>query len=246
MKLLGQCFAATALVASVGFSSVAFADGTPLPVQDSFTKTIIDKSVVSGAVDGMDAKGNYTFDYTGKVYSVETNSKTGQLTELEKAIGTIEGQAAFPQEFVDLAMGAIGMLKGGPAPAMPAVIPWTCNKCTMKVGANTYTSVINPAVSGQFPDGSAEAMRMQGRAFTGLGPVEMTKISPMSLSVRMAGCSAVVATEGPDADAGMVGTICLNGTFTFDLATAADPTGLKGTGTSNCITVLHKPIMPLK
>jgi hypothetical protein len=244
MKLLTQCFAVTALVAGLGFGSVSFADGTPLPPIDSFLTTIIDKSVVSGAVDSYDPVNKmYLFNYTGTVYSVETNSRTGQLTELERPIGTVVGQAAFPQSFYDLAGATIGYLTGkGPMPAMPAVIPWTCNKCTLKTGGSTYTSVVQ--VPGDFPDGSAEAMRMQGRAFTGLGPVEMTKISPMSLSVRMAGCSAVVGTDGPNK--GKVGTICLNGTFTFDLASALTGGALTGTGTSNCITVLHTPIMPLK
>jgi hypothetical protein len=94
-------------------------------------------------------------------------------------------------------------------------------------------------------------MKMQGRAFTGLGPVEVAQLIPgNSLSVRMAGCSALVSTDGPNK--GKVGTLCLNGTFSFDLSGvllgSGDPadmtpftSNISGLGTSNCTTVLHNP-----
>lgn len=85
---------------------------------------------------------------------------------------------------------------------------------------------------------------MKGRAFTGLGPVELGQLSAESMTVRMAGCSAVVGVAGPNA--GKVGTLCLNGSFTFDLAgiNLSNPmqSTITGTGTSNCITVLHTPM----
>jgi hypothetical protein len=184
------------------------------------------------------------FGYTGKIYSIDTKEKTGQLTKLEKPIGSIQGQAAFPMSFATLAMGMKAYLDGvGPLPSsVPPVIDWTCNSCTMVVGDTTYQSIVD--VPGSFDAAAVEAMRLEGRAFTGLGPVEVGQLSAQSMSVRMAGCSAVIGVSG--SNAGKVGTLCLNGTFTFDLSgiDLSNPmaSNIVGTGTSNCVTVLHKPL----
>jgi len=241
---------ATALVIGLGTSAASFAE-KPLPPVDSLLTTIFDKSVVSGSIakdsdTGMlafDAAGMLMFNYTGKIYSIETGERTGELKGLEKAIGSIEGQAAFPMEFGMLAGGMKAYLDGvGPMPSVPAMIPWTCNTCTMKVGGSTYRSVVDMASA--FSAGSIAAMKMEGRAFTGLGPVEVGQLSAQSMSVRMAGCSAVVGVEGPNA--GKLGTLCLNGTFTFDLAGIDLSNMMKsdivGSGTSNCTLVLHQPL----
>lgn len=240
----------TALALGLGFSAASFAD-KPLPPIDSFVTTIIDKSVVAGSIakdptTGMlafDGAGKLMFNYTGKIYSVETGEKTGELKGLEKAIGSIAGQAAFPMEFGMLAGGMKAYLDGvGPMPSVPAVIPWTCNSCTMVVNGSTYRSVVDMAAA--FSDGASDAMKMEGRAFTGLGPVEVGQMSAQSMSVRMAGCSAVVGVDGPNA--GKLGTLCLNGTFTFDLSgidlSNMMMSDIVGTGTSNCVTVLHTPL----
>jgi hypothetical protein len=242
---------ATAFAIGLGTSTESFAD-KPLPPVDSIVTTIFDKSVVEGSIakdpaTGMfafDAAGNLMFNYTGTIYSVETREKTGELKKLEKAIGSIEGQAAFPMEFGMLAGGMKAYLDGvGKMPSVPAVIPWTCNSCTMKVGGSTYRSVVDMAEAFS-PDGASDAMRMEGRAFTGLGPVEVGQLSAQSMSVRMAGCSAVVGIDGPHA--GKLGTLCLNGTFTFDLAginlSNMMMSDIVGYGTSNCTMVLHDPL----
>jgi hypothetical protein len=70
----------------------------------------------------------------------------------------------------------------------------------------------------------------------------------------MAGCSALVAISG--SQAGKMGTLCMNSTATFDVSGAkatfdssGNQTGyepgstISATGSSNCITVLHKPTM---
>jgi len=251
MQTVKKCLAATSLVIGLCLSASGFAEIASLPPQDSLLSTYFDKSVVSGSIAtdpatgqfAFDGAGNLMFNYTGKVYSVDTDKHSAQLTGLEKEVGTVEGQAAFPMAFAQLAMGMQTYLTTGVMPAglvIPPVIPWTCNHCNLVVGDNTYISIVDTAGSGMFDQGSSiEDMRMKGRAFTGLGPVEVGQISAQSMSVRMAGCSAVVGTAGPDA--GKVGTLCLNGTFTFDLA--GIPQGkLTGTGTSNCITVMHKPL----
>jgi len=245
---------ALCVLAGLAVTSLSSRAETPLPPVDRFLTTLIDKSVIAGAVTGMDEQGNLKFEYTGTIYSVETRRRTGELKELDDAIGTIAGTAAFPMSFAQIALGMKAFMDGNtPMPdmsQMPPVINWTCNTCTMVVAGTTYRSIVD--LPGMFPDASIQAMRMQGRAFTGLGPVEMGMLSAQSMSVRMAGCSAVVGVAGPNA--GKVGTLCLNGTFTFDLAGIVytmvngqpvpdmQNTQIRGTGTSNCITVLHTPM----
>ncbi|MDT8382787.1 MAG: hypothetical protein RRB22_00070 [Gammaproteobacteria bacterium] len=242
---------ATVLVAGLGLSSLSIADEKENnPAIDSMHTIIIDKSVVAGSI-AKDENGNMAFDptgklmfnYTGKVYSVKTDGKTAELKSLNKEVGTIEGQAAFPMDFGMLAIGVKAFMYGaGPMPAIPPVIEWTCNTCRMVVGKSVYQSIVD--VSDNFDSAAVEAMKMKGRAFTGLGPVELGQLSAESMTVRMAGCSAVVGVEGPNA--GKVGTLCLNGSFTFDLAgiNLSNPmqSTITGTGTSNCITVLHTPM----
>jgi hypothetical protein len=251
MKFMKNCVAATALIAGLGISAVSFAGGASLPAVDSLLTTLFDKSVISGSIAKdpntntfvFDAAGNLMFNYSGKVYSVDTSPRNGKLTGLEKQVGNVQGQAAFPMSFAGMAMGMKAYLDGvGPMPAVPAIIDWTCNHCNLVIGDSTYQSIVD--TTGMFDAASVEAMRMKGRAFTGLGPVEVGQLSTQSMSVRMAGCSAVVGIAGPDA--GKVGTLCLNGTFTFDLAgiNLANPmtSNIVGTGTSNCIVVMHKPL----
>jgi hypothetical protein len=254
MQSLRNCIAITALVAGVGLNTAVsaggYTGGAALPPVDSLLTTMFDKSVIAGSIakgaDGtlaFDPAGNLMFNYSGKVYSVDTSARNGKLTGLEKQDGTVEGQAAFPMSFAQMAMGMKAYLDGvGPLPSdLPPVIDWTCNHCNLVIGDSTYQSIVDVAM---FSPAATEAMRMKGRAFTGLGPVEVGQLSAQSMSVRMAGCSAVVGVAGPDA--GKVGTLCLNGTFTFDLSgiNLANPmtSNLVGTGTSNCIIVMHKPL----
>lgn len=260
--------AATALMVGLGVSSAAFAakPESRLTIQDGYTTTIIDKSEVSGNIrrcnfDGatftvseagnfcspapmlgyemaiIDGNAYLLFDYTGTVNSIDTNETTGELETMKDEIGTITGTAAFPPEFGQMAGIMFGAMNGQPMPEgfmPPAVIEWTCKTCNMVVDGTSYTSIVDSPE--MFMPGSEYAAKMKGRAFTGLGPVEMGQIVPgASLSVRMAGCSAV--TGG-----GKVGTLCLNGTFTFDMSTMMVDGAISGTGTSNCITVLHEPM----
>jgi hypothetical protein len=254
MQSLKNSVAITALVAGLSLSAAVSASGytggAALPPVDSLLTTLVDKSVIAGSIakgtDGtlaFDPAGNLMFNYTGKVYSVTTTDRTGKLTGLDKQVGTVQGQAAFPMSFAQLAMGMKAYLDGvGPIPSgIPPVIDWTCNHCNLVIGNSTYQSIVDVPMFGA---AATEAMRMKGRAFTGLGPVEVGQLSAQSMSIRMAGCSAIVGVAGPDA--GKVGTLCLNGTFTFDLSgiNLANPmtSDIVGTGTSGCFTVLHKPL----
>jgi len=235
------------LLALVAISPTSQA-GANLPPVDNFLTTMFDKSVIAGSIDkdpatgmiAMDGNGNMKFSYSGSIHAVTTGSDA-TLNALGNVVGSIQGQASFPMSFACLAMGMKSYLDGvGPMPSVPYVIDWTCNTCTMVIGGTTYRSIVDVSNDA----GAVAAMRLQGRAFTGLGPVEVGGLSAQSMSVRMAGCSAVMGVSGPNS--GKVGTLCLNGTFTFDLSgiNLANPmaSDIRGTGTSNCVTVLHTPM----
>ena len=272
-------------------SVTAHADGygdrenyIPLPPQDAMVTTVVDKSVIHGSLAHDDAgnllydnAGNARFVYSGNIYSIDTNPRTGELREIENKIGDITGEAAFPPDFVALSAGVNALMQqmvdgtwNGVMPQMPSVVPWTCNHCDMWAGGTHYVSIVdvldssNPYYSADMAakfdaglmDGAAgafDSMRMKGRAFTGLTPASFDPIT-RTMSVRMAGCSALVAVEGTHA--GKVGTLCMNATATFDVGAAiatfdseGNQTGYETTsaisadGSSNCITVLHTPTM---
>jgi len=283
-KIASICVAG--VVVSSLFATVAVA-GTPLPPQDSMVSTIIDKSIIHGSLAHdkagnlvYDKAGNARFVYTGKIYSVETNDFTGELKELEQPIGDISGEAAFPPEFVALSAGVNALMQSmqdgtwdGTMPKMPSVVPWTCNHCYMTAGGTTYVSIVDaldptsPYYSKDMADkfdqglidgaqGAFDSMRMKGRAFTGLTPASFDPVT-RTMSVRMAGCSALVAIDGKLA--GKVGTLCMNATATFNVSGAVatfdfstsppSQSGYEATseisadGSSNCITVMHTPTM---
>ena len=225
-----------------------------------------------------DKAGNARFEYTGKIYAVTTNNQTGELITLANQIGDISGEAAFPKVFVTLSTAVNGLMQqmidgtwNGQMPQMPSVIEWTCNHCDMTVGGSRYVSIAdvldqdspmyNTDMAAKFNaglmDGASGAlnnMRMQGRAFTGLTPATFDPAT-RTMGIRMAGCSALVAIDGPQA--GKVGTLCMNATAVFDVsgtkATGMDAnTGMpiydetsqiSAEGSSNCVTVMHKPTM---
>jgi len=282
--VMGSLLSATILV-SMNANANGGDDLTP---QDALVTTIIDKSVIHGelAHDDQgnliyDTKGYARFQYTGKIYSVETNRTTGELKEMEDQIGEITGEAAFPKEFVGLSAAVNAMMSGiwtDPMPAFPPVVPWTCNHCEMTVNGTKYVSIVdvlnpkladgvteNPyfniyGIADNFNggvDGGATAalatMGMDGRAFTGLTPASFDPVTK-TMSVRMAGCSALVAIEGPNT--GKMGSLCMNSTATFNVSEAKavfseeghhmvgyEPTStITADGTSNCVTVLHTPL----
>jgi len=238
------------LAATLAFGGTAQAASLiqPLSGVDKLLTTIVTKSKISGSLGkdasgnlAMDANGNFMFYFSGKVYYPLTNPLNGQLVGTAGPNGTVSGQAAFPPAFAGLAMQVAGWLQGGADPSqmptIPSKIDWGMNDLTIVLAGTTYRPIANPDLA------------LEGRAFTGFGPVEIGQIlngeNGMSMSVRMGGCLAMQAVSGPHA--GKIGTQCLNGTFTFDLSgiTLDDPMAstLNGTGTSNCWMVLQKPMM---
>ena len=162
-------------------------------------------SNVDGFVSGFDEAGNILYPISGPVYATMVNPSTGETMGAVMERGSVEATAVFDKSF-------FGLL--GDWSLLPATLPWTMPEFSMEIGDTTFTII--------------DGMPLTGRAFPGLGPVD-----PLG-SLRMAGCAGVQANdEGRYAN--KVGSLCLNGTFTFDL-------NFNGKGVSNCTIVLHDPL----
>ena len=134
------------------------------------------------------------------------NPSTGETMGAVQERGAVEATAVFDASFFGL---------GGDWGELPPTMPWTMDDFEMSVGGSTFEMI--------------EDMPLTGRAFPGLGPVD-----PLG-SLRMAGCAGVVETSGEGRYADKVGSLCLNGTFTFE-------SDFVGEGVSNCTIVLHDPL----
>lgn len=157
------------------------------------------------------------YPITGEVYATMTNAFTGETLGSYKQKGSISATVLFPTTFFGL-MGDWGVL--------PATMPWTMtddlpeaqyNKFAMKVNGTTFSF----------------AEELTGRAFPHLGPVENPQETG-TMALRMAGCAGIRAND-EGKYAGKVGTLCLNGTFTFDQQ-------FNGVGVSNCSIAIHDPL----
>lgn len=250
------------------------ATAADLPAVDDNLSIIVDKAVISGEIArgengyiALDEEQKLMFDYSGDIHGVVTDNAGNVIGLSDNTIGSIQGQAAFPVEFAEMAIGVKAFMEGvAPMPAIPPVIEWTCNSCRMVVDGSTYVSIVDaekasPEINAQYDsmfgalagihpyknlDGSeiaVQTMRLWGRAFTGLGPSAMDPVN-QTIAIRMAGCSAVVAVDGPNA--GKMGTLCMNSTANFDLSgiNLNDPFAslITAEGSSTCVTVLHTPL----
>jgi len=189
------------------------------------TNTISD---VDGYVGGfIDSNGGINYDMTnpdnvsiiypitGEVWATLTNGNTGEMMGSYSEIGAISATVVFPTTFFGL-MGDWG--------ALPATMPWTMtddlagyNQFSMEVSGTTFSL----------------AEELTGRAFPHLGPVENPEETG-TMALRMAGCAGIRANDEGDY-AGKAGTLCLNGTFTFDQE-------FNGVGISNCSIAIHDPL----
>lgn len=209
---------ATAALAAGGPPHSTLYNPNPAPL--SVTNTI---SEVMGYVGGfIDSEGNVNGDMynpdnvtiiypiAGEVYATVTSSTSGETLGSYTQVGNVSATALFSTSFFGL-MGDWNQL--------PATMPWTMdNDFAMNVGGSTF----------------ALEEELTGRAFPHLGPVE----NPMetgTMALRMAGCAGVREISGMGDYAGKVGTLCMNGTFTFDQM-------FSGKGVSNCSIALHDPL----
>jgi len=180
-------------------------------------------SEVDGAIGGfLDSNGEVNGDPTnpdnvsilypiaGTVYATVTDGTTGETLGSFKEAGTISATALFDVSFFGLT---------GDWSLLPETMPWTMmDDFRLTVNGSTF----------RFEE------KLTGRAFPRLGPVEDSAVTG-TLALRMAGCAGVREISGSGSYANKVGTLCLNGTFTFDEA-------FNGKGVSNCTIAVHDPI----
>ena len=180
-------------------------------------------SEVNGAIGGfIDSNGNVNGDPTnpdnvsilypiaGIVYATVTDGTTGETLGSFKEAGVISATALFDVSFFGLT---------GDWSLLPVTMPWTMmDDFRLEVNGSTF----------RFEE------TLTGRAFPQLGPVEDPAVTG-TLALRMAGCAGVREISGAGRYANKVGTLCLNGTFTFDQ-------DFNGVGVSNCTIAVHDPI----
>lgn len=220
-KTLGSIVSAALLLASLSATAAPKSLDNPNPEPLTVVNTI---SRVDGYVAGfVDADGNINGDMmnpdnvsiiypiSGTVYATVTDIRSGETLGTINEVGTVSATASFSTAFFGL-MGDWSLL--------PATLPWTMNSdFAMNVDGSTF----------------ALEEALTGRAFPHLGPVE----NPMetgTMALRMSGCAGIREISGMGDHAGKVGTLCMNGTFTFDQT-------FTGVGVSNCSIALHDPIM---
>lgn len=180
-------------------------------------------SDVDGYVGGfVDSNGNVNGDISnpdnqtilypiaGPVYATITNGKTGETVGAIRQRGSVSATAEFSISFLGLM---------GDWTALPSTMPWTMrDDFRINIAGSTFRL----------------EEELTGRAFPHLGPVVDPSITG-TLALRMAGCAGLREISGEGDYAGKVGTLCLNGTFTFDQA-------FNGKGASNCTIALHDPL----
>lgn len=218
-SILGSLVLASILTATTTYAV------KPVLFNPNSPNLIIENTIseVDGAIGGfLDSSGNVNGDATnpdnvsilypiaGTVYATLTNGVTGETLGSFKEAGVISATALFDVSFFGLT-GDWGLL--------PETMPWTMmDDFRLQVNGSTF----------RFEE------VLTGRAFPQLGPVEDPSVTG-TLALRMAGCAGVRETTGTGAYANKVGTLCLNGTFTFDQ-------DFNGKGVSNCTIALHDPI----
>ncbi len=183
-------------------------------------------SDVQGYVGGfIDSEGNVHGDMfgdvatilypiAGDVYATVTDGDTGVTLGAYVKEGSISATVLLDGSF-------FGLL--GPWDQIPtSTLPWTMS--------DDFAMIIN-GTTFSFEE------KLDGRAFHQLGPVESMYDADgnpaATQAVRMSGCAGVRADDTGDY-AGKVGTLCLNGTFTFDA-------NFDGHGVSNCSIAIHDP-----
>lgn len=254
LKTLKQIMLTASIVATMlAFTPASYASNNVPRIQrltgvDNLVTTFASKSIISGALEKdasgnltTDANGNFKFNFSGDLFYPVTNPRNGELKAIYGPKGSLSGQIAFPPAFATLAFEIYNWVQNGADPSqmptIPAKIDFRENGVTINAYGTTYKSLTTPGLT------------LEGRAFTGLGPVEIGQLlngtDGLSMSVRLGGCFGVEAVSGRHK--GKVGTYCLNNTLTFDLAgiNLSNPlaSSITGKGTSNCWTVLHKPLM---
>ena len=201
-----------AIVALTVSSATAFAkNDKELFNPNTPSLTVVNSiSDVHGSVAGFTST-DIIYPIAGDVYATVTDDDTGVTQGAYVKEGSISATVLLDMSFFSL----LGDWTQIPTPTLP----WTM--------ADDFAMIIN-GTTFSFEE------KLDGRAFPHLGPVEVyDPITNPTQAVRMVGCAGVRADNAGDY-AGKVGTLCLNGTFTFEA-------NFDGHGVSNCSIALHDP-----
>ena len=210
--------------AEPGKSNLLFNPNTPsltvvntISDVDGFVGGFLDSTGVYNT--DMDNPDNVSIIYpiSGEVYATLTNGATGETLGSFHQKGTISATVLFPTTFFGL-MGDWGVL--------PETMPWTMTNELTGLGFGEFAMVVN-GTTFSFEE------ELTGRAFPHLGPVENPEETG-TMALRMAGCAGIRANN-KGKYGGKVGTLCLNGTFSFDQ-------WFNGVGVSNCSIAIHDPL----
>lgn len=222
---------ALAVVSAVSFmSSTAFAGNPHISNPNPEPLTVVNSiSDVNGYVGGQTAT-DILYPIAGSVNATVTNMRTGETIGTVSQTGEISATVMFPFSFMGL-MGDWSVL--------PATLPWTMdNDFSMNIGGSTFAiaNVESVDAEGNVREENyrGEFGGLTGRAFVFAGPVE-NPMATGTMALRMAGCAGVVETSDEGDYAGKVGSICMNGTFSFDQ-------DWNGKGVSNCTLAIHTPL----
>jgi hypothetical protein len=204
--------AAVALFVSTAYA--AGGNGKPQVFNPNSDALTITNSIsnVTGYIGGFDESGNILYPISGPVYATMVNPSTGETMGAVQERGEVNAVPVFDASF-------FGLADPGGWGGLDPTLPWTMAEFQMSIGGTTFTII--------------DGMPLTGRAFPGLGPVEDPMVTG-TLALRMAGCAGVQA-DGVGRYANKVGSLCLNGTFTFEQ-------NFDGKGVSNCTIVLHDPL----
>ena len=154
------------------------------------------------------------YPISGNVYAATVNPMNGETVGAVAQVGTIDATPEFDLSFFALGNPEVDWRD------LP-ILPWTMSTFEMKIGGSTF----------EYIDG----MELTGSAFATLGPVEMPN-DDNGASLRMGGCEGIREVSGHGDYANMIGSLCLNGTFSF-------APNFDGKGVSNCTLVLHEQWM---
>ena len=205
---------ALAVISAASFMSNTALAGKHLDISNPNPEplTVVNSiSDVNGYVGGM-TETDILYPIAGTVNATVTNMRTGETLGTVSQTGEISATVMFPFSFMGL-MGDWSVL--------PATLPWTMdNDFSMNIGGSTFNIM--------------EGAGLTGRAFVAAGPVENPMVTG-TMALRMGGCAGVVEVSGEGDYAGKVGSICMNGTFTFDQE-------WNGKGVSNCTLAIHTPL----
>ena len=209
--LSGLAIVALTLSSATAYAGNANGHNKTLVNPNTPSLTVVNSiSDVHGYVAGFTST-DIIYPIAGDVYATVTDDDTGVTQGAYVKEGSISATVLLDMSFFSL----LGDWTQIPTPTLP----WTMDDdFAVIINGTTFTF----------------AEPLDGRAFPHLGPVEVyDPVTNPTMAVRMAGCAGVRADNAGDY-AGKVGTLCLNGTFTFEA-------NFNGHGVSNCSIALHDP-----